>query len=260
MAAERKKYPSLYTDGADPLASIKLLVPLSSFVGISFLVAAVLPRWLSALVGLACAGPHLLRAYLRSTRRARLPELEHAVHGRMAGRINGDFCVFLIGIRNQHPLALDGTFRVAVGAFNGMIRELEAAAPEKSGFLGASPYVGTNWNRGSHTMAVMYWRSHEHLQAFARDRDASHWPAWKLAQKLCRESPHIALWHEAYNVRGGDYDAIYVNCPPLGLGHAGYLLPAKGKLATSEGRMGHSDGQDWPKEADVWDPDSKKSQ
>lgn len=250
--ATRKKYPSLVTDGFDPLAGIKLMLPLSAMVGAGFLVAAFLPRWLSLLVAAAAIVPHLLRTWLRSAGVVPLPELENVTHGRMAGKINGDFCVFLLGIRNNAPVPLNSTFKFVAGAYLSMIRQLEAD-PEKYGFLGTSNFTGTNWKRGSHILNVMYWRSYEDVERFARDTNATHWPAWKAAQKVTRASPHIGLWHEAFNVRGGDYHSIYVNCPPLGLGHAGYLVPAGGKLATSAGRNGHSEGTDRPKEAEALD-------
>jgi len=33
------------------------------------------------------------------------------------------------------------------------------------------------------------------------------------------------IWHESYLVRAGQYEAIYGNMPPFGLGKAGRLVP-----------------------------------
>ena len=32
-------------------------------------------------------------------------------------------------------------------------------------------------------MIVQYWRSFEHLERYARDRDELHWPAWVAFNK-----------------------------------------------------------------------------
>lgn len=49
-----------------------------------------------------------------------------------------------------------------------MIKELEK--PPESGFLG---------HIFAPTLIVQYWRSFEHLEAYARDPHQLHWPAWK---------------------------------------------------------------------------------
>lgn len=59
---------------------------------------------------------------------------------------------------------------------------------------------------------------------------------WMSVNKVLNESPDIGLWHEAYQISGGHYDTIYVNCPPLGLGMCGKLEPAVGRNSTSRGR------------------------
>ncbi len=45
-------------------------------------------------------------------------------------------------------------------------------------------------------------------------------------------SPRTGIWHETYLVRAGEYEAIYGNMPPFGLGKAGRLVPlAEAKTA-----------------------------
>ena len=39
------------------------------------------------------------------------------------------------------------------------------------------------------------------------------------------------IWHETYLVRAGEYEAIYGNMPPFGLGKAGSVAPLNGMSA-----------------------------
>jgi hypothetical protein len=39
----------------------------------------------------------------------------------------------------------------------------------------------------------------------------------------------VGIWHEAYRVRAGDYQNLYVNMTPFGLGKVGELAPAHGR-------------------------------
>jgi hypothetical protein len=130
--------------------------------------------------------------------------------GRHEARIEGDFVVFLIGMRINKPWKVHRWFPVLT-AMGGMIRDLERD-PE-SGFLGA-----TNGFFAGGPALVQYWRSFEHLERFARDPGARHLPAWRAFNKLVRSSGDVGIWHETYRVRAGEYEAIYGNMPRVGLG------------------------------------------
>ena len=56
----------------------------------------------------------------------------------------------------------------------------------------------------------------------------------------------MGIWHETYRVRAGEYEAIYNNMPEFGLAKAGGWVPATGKNSTAKGRLGLSDGSDYP--------------
>ena len=100
-----------------------------------------------------------------------------------------------------------------------MLKELEKQ-PE-SGFMGSI---------ASGLTQVQYWRSFEHLEAYARSHDHEHWPAWVAFNKRMRESRgDVGIWHETYKVRAGEYEAIYSGMPRQGLGKAGKLVPATGR-------------------------------
>lgn len=145
---------------------------------------------------------------------------------RMTAHINGDFVVFIIGMRINRPWKLHKWMPVLV-AMPKMLKEL-AQKPE-SGFLGAETSIG---------VIVQYWKSFEHLEAYAKDRSGLHYPAWKAFNTKIRSSGDVGIWHETYLVKNGNYECIYHNMPPYGLGKVGKLEPASGKFEFAAGRMG----------------------
>ena len=72
---------------------------------------------------------------------------------------------------------------------------------------------------------VQYWRSFEHLEAFAKDRDDPHLEAWRNFWRRPGNDTRTGIWHETFLVRDGEYEAIYGNMPPYGLGKASRLVP-----------------------------------
>jgi Domain of unknown function (DUF4188) len=145
--------------------------------------------------------------------------------------IEGDFVVFLIGMRVNKPWKLQRWVPVAL-AMPRMLRELDRR-PE-AGLLGADWYFGSP----RRAMIVQYWRSFEHLEAYARSRDAEHWPAWVAFNKRVGSSGDVGIWHETYLVSAGHFESVYNNMPPIGLGAATSLVPAAGRKATAAGRAG----------------------
>ena len=136
---------------------------------------------------------------------------------RMRAEIDGDFVVFLIGARFNSKLHLYRTF-LDLGGRRGMVHMLQylMAHPEK-GLLGFQQL-------GLVTIA-QYWRSFDHLEAFARDQDDPHLAAWRTYWKRVGQSGRTGIWHETYLVRAGEYEAVYGNMPPFGLGKAGRVVP-----------------------------------
>ena len=132
---------------------------------------------------------------------------------RVTGRIDGDFVVFLIGMRINKPWKLHKWVPVA-RAMPKMLKELETA-PAEVGFLG---------HTGLGRIIVQYWRSFDHLERYARNRDALHWPAWiNFNRRMTDARGDVGIWHETYRIHAGDYEAIYSGMPPFGLGQAGKL-------------------------------------
>ncbi|WP_026462188.1 DUF4188 domain-containing protein [Adhaeribacter aquaticus] len=134
---------------------------------------------------------------------------------RMTARLDQNFVVFLIGMRINNFWKVKSWLPVAM-AMPKMIKELEAN-PE-SGFLGGEQWLGRT------TIMVQYWESFEKLEAYARNRDAQHYPAWMAFNKNIRKSNEVGIWHETYQVAAGNYETIYYNMPAFGLGKAGHLV------------------------------------
>ena len=85
---------------------------------------------------------------------------------RITARIQGDFVVFLIGMRINKPWKAH-KWLLNVRTMPKMLKELEAA-PAAHGFLGYT-------NLGLFSL-VQYWRSFDHLEAYARAREKSTGP------------------------------------------------------------------------------------
>jgi hypothetical protein len=140
--------------------------------------------------------------------------------------IDGDFVVFLIGARlNRLHLARS---ILDLGGRRGMRHMLDylVARPEK-GLLA--------YEMGLPTI-VQYWRSFEQLEAFAKDKDDPHLDAWRDYWRRVGRSDRTGIWHETYLVKAGNYEAIYGNMPPHGLGKAGSLVPAS-ESSSARGRL-----------------------
>jgi hypothetical protein len=135
---------------------------------------------------------------------------------RMTVEMDGSFVVFLIGMRVNKPWKIHKWLPVLL-AMPRMLKELEKS-PD-AGFLG---------HNGFGKVMVQYWRSFEHLEAYARAHDAQHWPAWVAFNKRVGGSRgDVGIWHETYLIGPGQYEAIYSGMPPYGLGKIGKLLPVR---------------------------------
>jgi hypothetical protein len=134
---------------------------------------------------------------------------------RMTAEVDGDFVVFLIGARPTMFRLLRSI--LDLGGRRGMKHMLDylVAHPEK-GLLGYQMGL---------PVIVQYWRSFEHLEAFAKDATDPHLEVWRNYWRRVGKSDRTGIWHETYRVRAGEYEAIYGNMPPFGLGKVGRLVP-----------------------------------
>ena len=148
---------------------------------------------------------------------------------RMAAEIEGDFVVFLIGARINKWWKLKNLIWFS-GTMPRMLKELASRPVEETGFLG---YKMLNM-----TTNVQYWRSFDHLEAYARSKDSEHFPAWVEFNKRDGKSRgDVGIWHETYLVKSGQYEAVYSGMPRSGLGKAGDLVPATGSREKARARL-----------------------
>ncbi len=149
---------------------------------------------------------------------------------RVTARIDGDFVVFLIGMRINRLWKVHKWLPVFL-AMRPMLQEL-GRNPD-SGFLGAEQaFISPRM-----PMLVQYWRSFDHLERYARARDAHHYPAWVAFNKKVASNGDVGIWHESLVVPAGGHESIYNNMPPFGLGRVAQLVPAVGARAAASGRL-----------------------
>ncbi len=125
--------------------------------------------------------------------------------------IADELVVFMIGMRVNRPWKVAQWWPVFT-AMPRMLRHLEAH-PEK-GLLGHRQAVLPA------PLLVQYWRSFEHLERFARDRDDPHLEPWRRFNRTVGASGDVGIWHETYRVPVDRIETIYGNMPPSGLGAA----------------------------------------
>jgi hypothetical protein len=147
---------------------------------------------------------------------------------RLTARFDGEVLVFLIGMRINRAWKVHKWLPVA-RAMPRMLREL--AADPAAGLLGVDLWFGRT------TISLQYWRSFEHLERYAKDGARSHRPAWAAFNRAVGSNGDVGIWHETYRVRPGDFECVYNNMPPFGLGKATSLVPASGRRESAAGRM-----------------------
>jgi hypothetical protein len=160
---------------------------------------------------------------------------------RMTAQIDGDFVVFLIGMRINKPWKVWQWLPVA----NAMPRMLdELSRHPELGLLHARSHFGLR-----NLLVVQYWHSFEKLAAYAADRTHAHLPAWKDFNRRIASNGDVGIWHETYLVKAGQYESVYNNMPAFGLGKAGTLLPARGRKSSATGRLGRPGDVSLPSDA-----------
>lgn len=147
---------------------------------------------------------------------------------RMTADLEGDFVVFMIGMRINAPLKVHKWLPV-IRAMPRMLVELHRQPA--LGLIHAEMWFART------TIMVQYWRSMEQLMAYATSRTTAHLPAWQAFNKSIGTDGSVGIWHETYSASAGSYENVYVNMPPFGLGRAGRLHAASGHRKTAAGRL-----------------------
>lgn len=148
---------------------------------------------------------------------------------RVCAELEGEFVVFLIGMRINKLWKVWKWLPVAVA----MPRmQMELAAQPDLGLLHVSNHFGF-----PNVLSIQYWRSFDALEAYARNVDARHLPAWQAFSRAVASNGDVGIWHETYVIKPGAYENIYNNMPPYGLGAVGKLSPAKDLRKEARARL-----------------------
>lgn len=150
--------------------------------------------------------------------------------GRFTAEHDRSLVVFLIGMRINHFRKF-GKWLPVLRAMGPMIAEL--ARNPQSGFLGTETML-----RNYRTIVMLqYWRDFDSLEAYARDRDQRHWPAWTAFNTSVGNDGTVGIFHETYAVAAGAHETVYANMPLFGLGKVSGIVPATGSRNAARSRM-----------------------
>jgi hypothetical protein len=147
---------------------------------------------------------------------------------KMTAQVDGDFVVFLIGMRFNEPWKIHQWLPVVRG-MGKMLTELYS-----------QPDLGLMHHEmwfARTIIQVQYWRSMDKLIEYAKNKDAEHLPAWKNFNRHISKNASVGIWHETYAAHPGSYENIYQNMPAFGLGRIGELSVAHGKRDSARGRL-----------------------
>jgi hypothetical protein len=147
--------------------------------------------------------------------------------------IDGDFVVFLVGLRVNKVWRPDRWFGTVLA---GRAMNDALVKDPASGLLNSRLVITA---RGP--MFIQLWRSFDELERFARQPDGLHQAAWKKFYKTVGRSGEIGVWHETYQVPAGAYEAGYFNMPVSGLAAAGASAPMGRYGESARERLNHRD-------------------
>jgi len=139
--------------------------------------------------------------------------------------------VFHLGARINHPL---GPLAPGAKAIDDWVRKMMdamTADAEKYGVLGLSHWIKQEAAAGNEVMNLFYLRDYDALHRFAHDALHMDGVAWWT--RIVKDHPHIAIFHETYVVPKGQWENIYINSKPTGMGDTYFPVKGTGQLARS---------------------------
>jgi hypothetical protein len=141
----------------------------------------------------------------------KLQELQMIRPERLCAEVDGEFVVFMIGMRINKFWKVHKWLPVLL-SMPRMITELMTTPA--SGLLSYEMWFGRT------TIMVQYWQSKEMLLNYATNKDADHLPAWKAFNQSVGINGDVGIWHETYVISPGAYENVYVNMPASGKRHS----------------------------------------
>ncbi|KAL9110988.1 MAG: hypothetical protein Q9227_004603 [Pyrenula ochraceoflavens] len=185
--------------------------------------------------------------------------------------------LFMLSTRCNHPLGLFApAFKEVGDHMFRMTRDLALHLdPTTSGFLGQTGWInGGDRDGGNELMNISYWRSPAHVHAYANG--PLHTEAWKWFNQVIlkeRGIDYISISHDLFHVERGNWENVYVNAEPTGMGRTAVLRKAgvegkgeedvwvrgvvearRGALKSSRGRMARrmEEGEGGEGKAEYW--------
>ncbi len=150
------------------------------------------------------------------------------INQRMTAIIDKPFVVFLIGRRINRPWKISQCYPLT----SGHAAHAEGAGGRPRARLPGRVDVGRSHH---HHGAVR--GSFDALEHYAKERDSAHLPAWREFNRRIASGDDVGIWHETCLVNPGQYECVYHNMPPFGLGKVGRLVEASAALSTARGRL-----------------------
>jgi hypothetical protein len=153
-------------------------------------------------------------------------------NGRYTAELDENFVVFHIGMRFNRPWKVHQWAPVVV-AMPRMLMEL--TKHRDKGLLGSRIMFG-----GLTITLVQFWRSFDDLEAFAKDPDDLHLPAWRAFSRRVGTSGDVGVFHETFRVTADQHESIYSNMPVIGLAAAGRSTPVGRHRETARAQIDHA--------------------
>ncbi|KAK9865882.1 hypothetical protein WJX84_007756 [Apatococcus fuscideae] len=164
-----------------------------------------------------------------------VPSKKEILRGRLTAQIEGDFVVVLIGSAFTSWRSIPQALSTAM-SMRQMLKELQDEP--YAGFLGATSWLSNP------SVSIQYWRSLEDLHRYARTPKRKHVGAWGRFNRYLKEAAAgqhsdkgMGIYHEAYQVHAGEYETVYSNVPPTGLGQFTQLVPIQDKRSTKPSKQ-----------------------
>ncbi|KAF2798009.1 hypothetical protein K505DRAFT_322174 [Melanomma pulvis-pyrius CBS 109.77] len=228
----RTKLASLHAQYHDLLEASDFSTPTWLAFGaiLHILSAAYLPLYLGTSIPLLWIAYRWLRAAFTTYQFGKFPDIRKGkwvvkIDEREGPREESGVVMFVLGARMNHPFGKLAPGMAEVGvSFENMWVEAEKNRL-KWGYLGrTATLVDTSDSNGTTWIWLSYWSNVKGLQAFSTS--AAH-----LVGQMGHEAgkyPYAGILHETYYAPKGNWEPIYVDMPPWGLGTAKFMSEKEG--------------------------------
>ncbi|MCJ1382838.1 hypothetical protein MMC17_005951 [Xylographa soralifera] len=203
--------------------------------GLQSLLVLLLPAYVAILPACLLLLYRAASTYLSTLGLIPNPRLEGVVKGKLWAAYPGpdggstkssprnNVVLFVLGARSNHPSGRSFPEFKEMGVhFNTMWKEAEENR-ELYGYLGKTlPLIGAEQASGNVLVTLSYWKSIEHLHAFARG--PAHRAGWDWMNKRVNNSPYLGIMHETYLAPYGQWENVYANFRPFGFSQTKHLV------------------------------------